>query len=483
MKRRTFLMESGGLLMAAAAQPSDQIVLGVIGSGGRGMAVMAVFQQHSDVRVGAICDVYEPNLEQALSNARKAGSRPKAYRNYKDLLADKDIQAVLIATPEHWHAQMVLDAIAAGKDIYVEKPLCHTPEEGVALVEAEKNSKSVIQVGMQRRSYDLFLNARKIVAAGSLGTVRMVRSWWLNNSLNATPARPLDGKLDWEQWQGPAERRPLTPDRFRNWRAYSEYSGGIVADQGAHVFDGIHLLMNASYPLAVNASAGRVHKAAVDTPERVVVIAEYPEDFLAVFTINYAAMHYKAKNDQLNQLDGDMARLDIGRETFKVFRQGNEEVAEMTQTSELGFGHATDLHVANFLAVRENKRDADRADEARLSGGAGHSDGESVFAAGTPIALECTDESGGGMMLKYVALAIAAAGLMEWTGEFDGEIAGAGVPRRERVEGSTGGLPLRSGEEHGDCLRHVGQALVQRCEYTRGGAGKANGAVLRGCAK
>lgn len=347
IKRRAFLLGGSGLLMAAA--PSDQIALGVIGSGGRGTAVMKVFQTHPEVKVGGICDVYEPNLEQAISAAVKGGSQPKTYRNYKDLLADKDIQAVLIATPEHWHYQMVMDAIAAGKDIYVEKPLCQTPAQGVALVQAEKTSKSVIQVGMQRRSYDLYLAARKVVASGTLGHVRMVRSWWLNNSLRQAPATKLDGKLDWEQWQGPAERRPFDPDRFRNWREYSEYSGGIVADQGAHVFDGIHLLMNASFPLAVNSSAGRVHKPKVDTPESVVVIAEYPEDFLAVFTINYAAMHYKPQNDQLNQLDGDQARLDIGREDFKVYRQGREEQAELAQHSQLGFGHATELHVANFL--------------------------------------------------------------------------------------------------------------------------------------
>ena len=192
--------------------------------------------------------------------ATKAGSQPKAYRNYQGFLADKAIQAVLIATPEHWHYQMVMDAIAAGKDIYVEKPLCHTPAEGVALVDAEKKTKCIIQVGMQRRSYDLYSEARKIVAAGALGKVRMVRSWWLNNSLGAAPASALDGRLDWEQWQGPAEHGHLRPIVFANWREYSEYSGGIVADQGAHVFDGIHLLMNASYPLAVNASAGKVHK-------------------------------------------------------------------------------------------------------------------------------------------------------------------------------------------------------------------------------
>src|SRR5256885_6078161 len=117
---------------------------------------MKVFQSHAEVKVSAICDVYEPNLEQAISVAVKGGSQPKMYRNYKELLADKTIQAVLIATPEHWHYQMVLDALAAGKDVYVEKPLCHTPEQGAALVEAERKSKNIIQVGMQRRSYDLY---------------------------------------------------------------------------------------------------------------------------------------------------------------------------------------------------------------------------------------------------------------------------------------------------------------------------------------
>ena len=127
----------------------------------------------------------------AVLEATRAGSKPKAYRNYKELLADKDIQAVLIATPEHWHAQMVLDAIAAGKDIYVEKPLCHTPEEGVALVEAARTSKSVIQVGMQRRSYDLFLNARKIVASAWITrqSAHGAFPWWLEQLISLRPLR------------------------------------------------------------------------------------------------------------------------------------------------------------------------------------------------------------------------------------------------------------------------------------------------------
>jgi predicted dehydrogenase len=307
---------------------------------------MTTFQKDAAVRVGAVCDVYEPNLERAASTA---GTKPKLYRNYKELLGDRDVQAVLIATPEHWHAQMVLDALAAGKDVYVEKPLCRTPEEGVNLVEAEKRTKQIVQVGMQRRSYDLYRQGREIVAAGKLGAVRMTRSWWLNNHLGGGAATKLAGPLDWEQWQGPAERRPLDPNRFRQWRFYSEYAGGILADQGAHVFDGIHMLMGATFPSAVNASAGKPHKAGVNTPESVVATAEYPEDFLATFAINYAAMPYRTRNDQMNHLDGDAARLDIGREELKVFAKGAEDTPAITAKSERGFGWATDLHVQNFL--------------------------------------------------------------------------------------------------------------------------------------
>jgi predicted dehydrogenase len=272
------------------------------------------------------------------------------------LLEDQDINVILIATPEHWHHRMVLDALAAGKDVYVEKPLCQTPEQGVELVEAEKRSRNIVQVGMQRRSYDLYQEGRKVVAAGTLGSVRLVRSWWLNNYLGGSRATRLEGLLDWEQWQGPAPRRPFDPDRFRQWRFYSDYAGGIVADQGAHVFDGIHMLMNSGCPLAVTAAAGKPHRAGFDAPESVVATAEYPEDFIAVFSINYAAMRYKSRNDQMNHLDGDKARMDIGREEFKVFLEGAEETPAIARASERGFGYATLLHVQNFLeCVRTRK--------------------------------------------------------------------------------------------------------------------------------
>ena len=252
---------------------------------------------------------------------------------------------------------MVLDALAAGKDVYVEKPLCHTPEEGVRLVEAEKHTKSIVQVGMQRRSYDLYQQGRDIVAAHKLGAVRMVRSWWLNNYLGGAVATKLDGPLDWEQWQGPAERRPFDANRFRQWRFYSEYAGGILADQGAHVFDGIHMLMGAGLPsrrerLRRQAAQARRQSARIRGRHRRVSRGLHRD----VFSVNYAAMQYRTRNDQLNQLDGDAARMDIGREELKVFNKGAEDAPAITAKSERGFGYATDLHVQNFLeCVRTRK--------------------------------------------------------------------------------------------------------------------------------
>ncbi len=350
MNRRTFFL-AGGAAWVAQAAPADQIRVGLIGSGARGRLVQGLVRHDPAVRIAAVCDVYEPNLEAGLS---EAGGGAKAYRNYKALLDDPEIDAVIIATPEHWHYQMLLDALAAHKDVYLEKPLCQFPEQGVRMLDAVAHSDRIVQVGMQRRSYALYRTARDVRASGALGAVRMVRSYWLNTGLRPVTAR-LEGKLDWEQWQGPAPHRPLDPVRFLDWRNFRDYSGGIMADQGAHVFDGIHLVMDAGFPQAVNASAGRVHKPGADLPESVVVTAEYPQDFVAVFTINYAAMRYQTRNDQLNQFDGDEARMDLGRTHMAVFRQGAEDVATQAATGD--FSQAAEAHVANFLdSIRTRKQ-------------------------------------------------------------------------------------------------------------------------------
>ena len=243
VKRRLFLM--AGTSAALAASPSEKMQIGLIGSGGRGRTVMRRFTRHADVTIAGVCDVYEPNLEQGLSDA---GGGSRAYRNYQQLLANKEIDAVIIASPEHWHHRMLLDAIAAGKDVYIEKPLCHTPEEGAEMVRAVRASDRIVQVGMQRRSYGLYRQGRNLRRRGILGAVRMVRTYWLNTGL-APRKREFEGPLDWEQWQGPAKTRvPKDPAIFFDWRTRADYAGGIVIDQGAHIFDSIHMIIGRGLP-------------------------------------------------------------------------------------------------------------------------------------------------------------------------------------------------------------------------------------------
>ena len=343
MDRRIFLLSSSAA--ALAQSPSARITLGLIGSGGRGVQAMMGFQRDPDLKVHAVCDVYEPHLERGLS---VAGGGAKAYRNYKQLLDDKDIDAVLIATPEHWHHRMTLDAMAAGKDVYVEKPLCHTPEEGRELVAAQRGSDRIVQVGMQRRSYNLYHEARDMRRAERLGAVRMVRTYWLDSRTEPRRAQ-FTGPIDWEQWLGPAPQTPKDPLRFFNWRSIADYSGGRAQDMGAHIYDSIHMIMDAGYPVAVNASALRPRVEGMNQPESVVVAAEYPEDFMAVFTINYNAMTYGRRAGQLNAYDGSLARMDIGREFLRVYDRESPDRAAFAKEQPGGFKQATIDHAMNFL--------------------------------------------------------------------------------------------------------------------------------------
>ena len=343
MNRRLFFLSSASA--ALAQSPNETVRLALIGAGGRGRRVMSEFKRDPNLKVHGVCDVYEPHLEQGLS---AAGPGTKAFRDYRRVLDDPDVDAVLIATPEHWHHRMTLDAMDAGKDVYVEKPLCHTPEEGKELVEAQRNSDRVVQVGMQRRSYNLYLEAREMRRNGQFGTIRMVRTYWLNSRTEPRRA-PFQGPINWDAWVGPARRVPKDPLIFFNWRSLSDYSGGIAQDQGCHIFDSIHLIMDAGYPVSVNATALQPQVEGMDLPESVVVAAEYPEGFLAIFTINYNAMRYAMRADQLNAYDGSLARMDIGREFLRVYGRDSPETTSFSKDQPGGFAQATIDHVMNFL--------------------------------------------------------------------------------------------------------------------------------------
>ncbi len=352
MERRTFLVTAAAQARVFGA--NERIRGAVIGSGGRGRLLMREFKELG-VEIAAVADVYEPNLAAGME---LASSGAKAYDNYRKMLEDKSIDAVIVTTPDHWHAQMTIDAVEAGKDVYVEKPLAHTIADGFRMIEAVRRTRRVVQVGTQRRSYDLFQEAAGIAHSGELGPIRLVNSWWLNR-VERVSAGELKGKLDWKQWLGPAPQREFSPLRFKAWYYFWDYSGGLMVGQAAHVIDAIHWFMKSSYPTAVTCSAGRVNIPGVEVPETTCMSVEYPENYLAVFTLGYQAMKYHNFNDQMKQFHGSKARFDVSREAWVIYPQTFErEMKPSRERKAPGtFTPATRAHIRNFMECIRSRRD------------------------------------------------------------------------------------------------------------------------------
>jgi predicted dehydrogenase len=354
MLRRAFLATTA-LSYSRILGANRAMKVGLIGSGGRGRFLTGEFKEIGAQMLG-VCDVYGPNRDLGL---KAANTGAVGFDNYKRLLDDKSFDAVVIATPDHWHARMTIDAVEAGKDAYVEKPMAHTIDEGFRMIEATRRTKRVVQVGTQRRSYDVFQEGKRVMDSGAVGDVHLVNSWWLNYSGDPSPPQIDASKLDWNQWLGSAPKRDFDPARFRNWYWYWDYSGGLMVGQAAHVLDAIHWYMGSSSPTAVTASAGRVNIKGVEVPETTCLTAEYPENYLAVFTLGYKSMRYNSFNDQLKQFHGTKARFDVGREGWWLYPQSND--VDPRPTRELrkpgSFGGAARAHIRNFLECIESRKD------------------------------------------------------------------------------------------------------------------------------
>lgn len=343
------VMGSARLLSAA-----DRIRIGTIGTGGRGRYLTAQFKEHG-AEMAAVCDVYEPNLQKGL---RLASPGASGHSDYRRLLEDKSIDAVVIATPDHLHASMLIHAVEAGKDVYIEKPLARTIEEGYQMIAAVRRTKRIVQLGTQRRSYELYREAKGVLDSGVAGPIRLVTAHWLNHWASLqTP--PLQGKLDWDLFLGPAPKRELDPVRYFNWLQFYDYSGGLMIGQAAHIVDGIHWMMNSTYPLAVTCAAGKANLAGGEIPETSSMIVEYPENYLLVFTLGYQAMQYNQFNDQMQTFHGSKARFDLGRESWAVYPQSTavDLKPSRERRSPGTFESASRAHVVSFLEALRTRRE------------------------------------------------------------------------------------------------------------------------------
>ena len=227
--RRQFIQTSA---MAAAASvavtpslaqeqkvaPSDQVVMGFIGTGRMGNGSLRTFSNHPGFRVAAVCDVYQPNLDKAIGELDSRSIRADSYKDFRKILERNDIDAVNISSPDHWHPIMAAMACQAGKDVYVEKPISITVAEGRKMVQAARKYKRVVQVGTQQRSGKHFQRAVKLVQSGELGAITAVRTWNLGNGFPEGWGNPPDSEppanLDWDLWLGPAPAVPFNQNRF-----------------------------------------------------------------------------------------------------------------------------------------------------------------------------------------------------------------------------------------------------------------------------
>ncbi|HSQ79463.1 MAG TPA: Gfo/Idh/MocA family oxidoreductase [Candidatus Bathyarchaeia archaeon] len=237
-----------GLIAGAADQSpqrvsaNDRITVALIGCGGQGRSDLGALLRLREVECAAVCDIDDHHLgETAQSVADQRGRKPDTYRDFRKVLERKDVQAVVVATPDHWHALPTVMACQAGKDVYVEKPLAATIAEGRAMVRAARRYNRIVQVGTQQRSAEHFREAVDIVRSGELGRMRFVRSWccldWLGPLGSPADRKPPD-YVDYDMWLGPAPARPFNPMRFHeNFRYFWDYSGGLHVDWGAHMID------------------------------------------------------------------------------------------------------------------------------------------------------------------------------------------------------------------------------------------------------
>jgi predicted dehydrogenase len=269
LNRRNFLKAAAiaaGPAAIAARGANDKVNIGWIGVGTRGYAGLDWLHTAAanDVQVTAICDTYQGYIARAQDRLQTVwGNKAKAYVDYRELLADKSIDAVYIMTPEHLHHDMTIAALKAGKHVYIEKPLAHTIEEGYDIIKAWEQSKKIVQVGTQNRSSSLYKKAKELVQQGMVGDVHFVRAFWYRNGLPnepswryVIPAEATPQNTDWNRFLGTAPKHEWDAHRYFQWRLYWDYSGGISTDLLVHQTDIVNFMLSKTVPKSCMASGG-----------------------------------------------------------------------------------------------------------------------------------------------------------------------------------------------------------------------------------
>ena len=373
MTRRDFARTAAVAATAASYSrilgANDRVRMGYIGLGNRGDQVHDAFLEHGDQVTAAVCDLREDYMDFAVKKSR---ATPKKYKEYKQLLADKDIDAVVIATPDHWHAPMFINACNAGKDVYVEKPLSLTVAEGRRMVETADRTKRVVQVGTNRRSWKTYREMIEFVHAGGIGKISAgkafsIRNEWPNGLGNPQQGAPPD-EWQWDHWLGPAPKVPYDSNRsFYNFRWFYNYSGGQLTNFGVHFMDIIRWALAKDSPRAVVAIGGKFGgiKDNREIPDTMEVTWDYG-DCLATFS------QYNA-NGAPGDLRGSEIQLRGTKGTIYIRNSGWEVIPEDVSETITGYDHG--IGYGNPLERKaRNTKPKQKLIEAKVEKGSGGGD-------------------------------------------------------------------------------------------------------------
>lgn len=271
---------------------NETVRVGLVGCGSRGLSVARTMAALPGVSFVAVADVFEPHADAARA---WAGADARAYKDFRQVLERKDVDAVLVATPDHWHAIPTVLACQADKDVFVEKPLAHNIKEGRAMVNAARRFKRVVQTGTQHRAAPHYREVQEIVQSGKLGEVRFVRVWnyanWFPTGIGREPDGPAPPGLDWDFYLGPAPKVPFNPARFlRTFRLFWDYAGGWMTDFGTHRLDTVQQIMGVEAPLTVSAVGQRFSlRDAGEMPDILQVSYQYAGFVMSYETCNLNA--------------------------------------------------------------------------------------------------------------------------------------------------------------------------------------------------
>ncbi|MDO1514006.1 Gfo/Idh/MocA family oxidoreductase [Maribacter confluentis] len=350
--------------------PNDTIHVGLIGCKGMGFSDLSSFLKMSEINVVALCDVDENVLKSRTADLQKAGiKKPKWYKDYRALLDNKDIDVVIIGTPDHWHCLQLIDSLQAGKDVYCEKPIANSIQEADSMLHGVKSSDRIVQIGQWQRSQPHFVDAIKFVHSGALGEIRLAKAWayqgWMKPVPVVADSSAPDG-VDYNMWLGPAPIIPFNANRFHfNFRWFWDYAGGLMTDWGVHLMDYALYGMKAGYPKSVMALGGKFAypNDASETPDTLQTVYEYEgfsilwEHATGIDGGNYGRNHGIA-------FIGNNGTLVLDRGGWEVIQEkefqgwGKEGIPKMEAVSYDNNGvSGLDLHTKNFIEAVK-KRDS-----------------------------------------------------------------------------------------------------------------------------